>query len=62
MTTEERKRTGYELIYLTACALHGAAPDEELTAGMNLPLLCRFAGAHAFGRNFLHGGGGNRRL
>lgn len=47
MTTEERKRTGYELIYLTACALHGAAPDEELTAGMNLPLLCRFAGAHA---------------
>lgn len=52
MTTEERKRTGYELIYLTACALHGAAPDEAVTAGMELSRGYRLACAHALGAVF----------
>ncbi len=49
MTQEEQKQTSYDMLYLTACALHGTAPDEEKAAGMNLQSLYRFGCGHALG-------------
>lgn len=41
------KQTGYDMLYLTACALNGAKPDADRVAGMNLAQLYQMCEFHS---------------
>lgn len=46
METEQMRQAGYDLIYLTSCAVHGIKPDGEKTEKMDLELLYKLAQSH----------------
>jgi hypothetical protein len=47
MTKEEKNRTGHDLLYLAACALHGSTPDAEVVSGMDLRSLYQLCQFHS---------------
>jgi hypothetical protein len=46
MTNEQLHQTSHDLLYLTACALHGTPPDEEYASGMDLQKLYHLCRLH----------------
>lgn len=46
MNKEEIQQTGWDIIYLVSCALHGKIPEEEKIKNMNLSMIYRMTERH----------------